>query len=78
MSIFIERVEPLQSIKVEHCKLFSILRSVTLEIWCQTTFHKVRIGKVKVVRKIAQKCEEHNYEKSLAIQKLQSGPLYTI
>ena len=59
-----ERVEPLQSIKVDHYTQFSALRSVTLDFRFQTTFHKVRMGNGKVVPKIAQKCVEHIYEES--------------
>ena len=73
-----ERVEQFQLIKVDHCTLFSILRFVTFNFTCLTTFHKVwmRIG--EVVRKIAQKCEEHIYGRSRSIQKRQSRQLYTI
>ena len=59
-----ERVEPFQSIKVDHCTLFSVIRSFTLDIRCQTTFHKIRMRKGKLVRIIAQKCEKHIYEES--------------
>ena len=59
-----ERVEPLQNIKVDYCTLFTRLRSVTLDIRCQTTFHKVRMRKGEVVCKIAQKCEEYIYGES--------------
>ena len=59
-----ERVEPLQIIKVDHCTLVNILRSVTLDIRSQTTFHKVRMSKGEVMRKLAQKCHEHIYVES--------------
>ena len=59
-----ERVELLQRIKIDHCTLFSVLRSFTLDIMCQTTFHKVRMRKGEVVCKIAQKCEEYIYGES--------------
>ena len=56
-----ERVEQFQSIKEDHCTLFSVLRSVTLNFRCLTTFHNLRILIGEVVRKITQKCEEHIY-----------------
>ena len=59
-----ERVEQFQSIKVDHCTLFSVLRSVTFDFMCHTTFHKVRMLIDEVMRKIAQKCEEHVYGES--------------
>ena len=59
-----ERVEQLQTIKVDHCTLFFVLRSLTHDYLCHTTFHEVwmRIG--EVVRKIAQMYEEHIYGES--------------
>ena len=59
-----ERFETLQSIKVDHCILFSILRSVTLDFTSQTKFHKVRMPKGEVMRIIAQKCDEQIYRES--------------
>ena len=59
-----QRVEQFQSIKMVHCTLFSVLRSVTFDFMFHTTFHKVRILIDEVVRKIAQKCEVHIYEES--------------
>ena len=59
-----ERVEQFQSIKVDNCTPFSVLRSVTFDFRCLTTFHKVRMRIGEVVRKIAQKCEEHIYVES--------------
>ena len=59
-----EKVEQLQSIKGDHCTLFSVLRSVTFNFRCLTTIHNLwmRIG--EVVRKIAQECEDHIYGES--------------
>ena len=54
-----ERVEKFQNIRVAHCALLSILRSVTLELSRHTMFHKIRMCIGKVVRKITQKCEVH-------------------
>ena len=56
-----ERVEQFQSIKGDHCTLFSVLRSVTFNFRCLTMFHNLRMRKGEVVRKIAQKCEENIY-----------------
>ena len=53
-----ERVEQFQSIKVVHCTLFSVLKSVTFDFRCHTMFHKIRLRMYEVVRKIAQKCEK--------------------
>ena len=70
-----ERVEQLKSIKVEYCTIFSVLRNLTLDFRCHTTIHKIRMRITEVVRKIAQKCEEHIYTESLGIKKNQSGRL---
>ena len=59
-----ERVEQFQSIKVDHCTLFIALKSVTLDFGCHTTFYKVWMIIGEIVRKIAQKCEEHIYRES--------------
>ena len=59
-----ERLEQFQSLKGDHCTLFSVLRSVTFIFWCHTTFHMVRMRIGEVERKIAQKCEEHIYRES--------------
>ena len=59
-----ERVEQVQSMKVADCTLLSVLRSVTLEFSRHTMFHKIRMCIGEVVRKIAQKCEEHIYGES--------------
>ena len=59
-----ERVEQFQSVKVDHCSLLSVLRSVTFDFRFLTMFHKVRMRIAEVVRKIAQKCEEHIYVES--------------
>ena len=56
-----ERVEQLQSIKVIDCSLFSVQRSVTFDFRLHTMFHMVRMRIGEVVRKFAQKCEEHIY-----------------
>ena len=56
-----ERVEQFQSIEGDHCTLFSVLRMVTFNFRCLTTFHNLRILIGEVVRKIAQKCEENIY-----------------
>ena len=53
-----ERVEQFQSIKVDHCTIFSVIRSVTFYFRCLTMFHKVRMRIGEVVRKIAQMCEK--------------------
>ena len=55
------RVEQFQNIKVDHCTLLSALRSVTFHFRCLTKFHNLRMRIGEVVRKIAQKCEEHIY-----------------
>ena len=47
-----ERVEQLETIKVDHCTLFSVLRSATFDFGFHTTFHKLRILIEEVVRKI--------------------------
>ena len=59
-----ERVEHLQSIKVDHCTLFSVLRSVIFDFASNTMFHKVRMRIGDVMRKITQKCEENIYGES--------------
>ena len=59
-----ERVEQFQSIKVGHCTLSSVLRSVTFDFMLHKTSDKVRILIDEVVRKIAQKCEVHIYGES--------------
>ena len=59
-----ERVEQFQSIKVGHCTLSIVLRSVTFDFMLHTTFHKLRILRDEVVRKIALKCEVHIYGES--------------
>ena len=59
-----ERVEQFQSIKVDNCSLFSVLRNVTFDFMCHRTFHKVWILIDEVLRKIAQKSEEHVYGES--------------
>ena len=59
-----ERVEQFQSIKVDLCTLFSVLRSVTFDFMCHTTIHKVRMQIDEIVQKISQKCEEHIYGES--------------
>ena len=48
-----ERVEKFQSIKVGHCTLSIVLRSVTFDFMCHTMFLKVRMLIHEVVRKIA-------------------------
>ena len=59
-----ERVEQFQTIKVDNCSLFSVLRSVTLDLGFHTMFQKPRMRIDEVVRKIAQKCEDHIYGES--------------
>ena len=59
-----ERVDNFQTIKVDHCTLFNVLRSVTIDIKFHTTFPNVRIRIGEIVHKIAQKCDEHIYEES--------------
>ena len=59
-----ERVEQFESIKVDNCTLFNVLRSVTFDFMCHTTFHKVRLLIKEVVRKIAHLCEKHIYGES--------------
>ena len=59
-----EGVEQFQSIKVDRCTLFSVLRSVTLNFRCLTTFHNLGMLIGEVVRNIAQKCVEHIYGES--------------
>ena len=59
-----ERVEQFERIKVINCTLFSVLRSVTFDFMCHTTFHKVRMLIDEVVCEIAQKCEVHIYGES--------------
>ena len=59
-----ERVEQFQSIKGDHCTLFSVLRSVTFNFRCLKTFHNLRMRIGEVVRKITQKCDEHIYVES--------------
>ena len=59
-----ERVEQFQSIKVVHCTLSSVLRSVTFDFMLHTTFHKVRMLIDEVVCEIAQNCEVHIYGES--------------
>ena len=59
-----ERVEQLQRIKLVHCTLSSVLRSVTFDFMLHTTFHKGRILIDEDVRKIVQKCEVHIYGES--------------
>ena len=59
-----ERVEQFQCVKMDHCTLFSVLRSVTFDFGFHATFHKLMIIIEEVVRKIAQKCEKHIYEES--------------
>ena len=59
-----ERVEQFRIIKVDHCTLLSVLRSVTFHFRCLTKFHNLRMRIGKVVRKITQKCEEHIYGES--------------
>ena len=54
-----ERVEQFQSIKVDHCTLLSVLRSVTFHFRCLTKFHNLRMRIAEVVRKIAQRSLEH-------------------
>ena len=56
-----ERVEQFQSIKGDHSTLFSFLKSLTFNFRCLTTFHNLTMLIGEVVRKIAQKCEEHIY-----------------
>ena len=73
-----ERVEQFQCIKMDHCTLFSVLRSVTFNFRCFTTFHEVKMRIGEIVRKIIQKCEEHICGESKAIPKHQSGLLYSI
>ena len=73
-----ERVEQFKSIKIGHCTLFSVLRSVTLDFRFQTTLHTVKMQINEVVQKITQKCHEHIYGESCAIPVHQNGPLYTI
>ena len=58
------KVELFQSIKVDQCTLFSVLKSVTFNFRSNTTFHKVRMRIGKVVHKIEQECEEHIYGES--------------
>ena len=59
-----ERVEQFQSTKGDHCTLFSVLSSVTFNFRRLTTFHNLRMRIGEVMRKIAQKCEEHIYGES--------------
>ena len=73
-----ERVEQFQRIKEDNCTLFSVLRSVTFNFRCLKMFHNLRMRIGEVVRKIAQKSEEHIYGESWAIRKHESGPLYSI
>ena len=59
-----ERVKPFQFIKVVDCALFSVLRSVTLDIRCHKMFHMERFLISEFVNKIAQNCEEQIYGES--------------
>ena len=59
-----ERLEQLQCIKVDHCTLYNVLRSVKFDFRCHTTFHNVRMRIGEVVHKTAQKCDEHIYGES--------------
>ena len=59
-----ERVEQIQSIEGDHSTLFSVLISLTFNFRCLTAFHNLRMLIGEVVRKIAQKCEEHMYIES--------------
>ena len=59
-----ERVEKFQCIQVDHYTLFTVLRNVTFDFRCLTMFHNITMGIGEVVRKIAQKCEEHIYGES--------------
>ena len=59
-----ESFDQIHSIKVNHYYLFSVLRSLTFNFRCLTTFHKLRMRIGEVVPKIAQKCEEQIYGES--------------
>ena len=53
-----ERVEKFQSIEVDHCNLFGVLRNVTFDLGFHIMFHKVTIRIHDVLGKIEQKCEQ--------------------
>ena len=48
-----ERVEQFQIIKLEHFPIFSVLKIVTFDFMCHTTFYEVRMLIDKVMRIIA-------------------------
>ena len=51
-----EGVEQFQSVKGDHCTLFSVLRSITFDFRFHTAFDEVRMRIGEVVHKVAQKC----------------------
>ena len=59
-----ERVEQFESIKGDHCTLFSVLRSVTFDFGFHATVHNLMIIIEEVVTKIAHLCEKHIYGES--------------
>ena len=73
-----EGVVQFQSIKVDHCTLFSVLGSVTFDFGFHTTFHKIRMRIGEVVHKIAQIYKKLIDGRSCAIVKNQSLSLYSI
>ena len=58
-----DRVEQLQTIKVDHCTLLSVLRSVTLHFRCPTKFHNLRMRMAKLCAKLHKSVRSTSMER---------------